>query len=801
MKYKTLHMIGNAHIDPVWLWCWDEGMHAVHATFRCVLDLMNEYDDFIFTASSAAFYAWIEENDPTMFDEIKLRVAQGHWEIVGGWWIEPDCNIPCGESFVRQALYGQRFFKNKFGVTATVGYNPDSFGHNATLPQILKKSGMDYYVFMRPNPNEKDLPGRLFWWESNDGSRVLAYRIPHSYETWGQELEAHVRRFAGEFADGRNELMCFYGVGNHGGGPTRENLESIRRLNASPRFPRLASSSPHRFFTSVAKNDLPVVRDELQHHARGCYAAHSLVKQLNRRSENALLTAEKLSTLAHWLTGLPYPTELTDAWKTVLFNQFHDILAGTCIKPAYEDVRDAYGQAIWTANRAIHRAAQSIARSIRILPEDGMTPLVIFNPHAWQTKACVEFEIKAAHDILILDDNGNTIPTQRIQSQAIVEWRRRFCFIADLPALGYRVYRVLPSRDTAPNVDSSPLQFENEQWHIELDAATGYVKSLRDKTVGVQVFAGAAARPVVFDDPSDTWGHNVERFDHVVGEFAAKRITLVEDGAVRSTLRVESVYGDSRLTQDFTMYRASKQIDVHVTVDWHEQFKLLKLRFPVNVDAAQATYEIPYGHIQRATNGEEEPCQSWVDLSGTSRDSGQTYGLSILNDAKYSFDVMNNVIGLTVLRSPIYAHHQPAMPDPKRQYSFLDQGLQLFTYSMLSHAGDWQQAGTVKRAAELNQRPIMVIETYHPDGPLPQQDSFVSVDQDNVIISAVKRAEDGDDLILRCCETAHKATRSTIRLPKWSRVIQTNFRPSEIKTLRIPRDTSRPIIETNLLEE
>src|SRR6185369_2630009 len=223
-KNTTLHMIGNAHIDPVWLWQWQEGFHEVRATFRSALDRMNEYDDFIFISSSAAYYQWVEQSDPAMFAEIRQRVAQERWQIVGGWWIQPDCNIPCGESFVRQALYGQRYFKAKFGVTAKVGYNVDSFGHHGMLPQILKKSGMDYYVFMRPQPHEKGLPGRLFWWESDDGSRVLTFRIPFEYTSTGKDLEQYIRRAAGELKAPLNTLMSFYGVGNHGGGPTIENI-------------------------------------------------------------------------------------------------------------------------------------------------------------------------------------------------------------------------------------------------------------------------------------------------------------------------------------------------------------------------------------------------------------------------------------------------------------------------------------------------------------------------------------------------------------------------------------------------
>ncbi len=804
MKHQTLHMIGNAHIDPVWLWRWDEGMHEVHATFRAALDLMNAYDDFVFTASSAAFYAWIEANDPPMFDEIQRRVAEGRWAIVGGWWIEPDCNIPCGESFVRQALYGQRYFQEKFGIAARVGYCPDSFGHHATLPQILAQSGIAGYVVMRPGPDEKELPGRLFWWESVDGSRVLAYRIPFAYETGGRDLEAHVRLCTEELTQAQTELMCFYGVGNHGGGPTRENLESIRRLNARADFPRLVFSSPPRFFASVSPSpSLPVVRDELQHHARGCYAAHSAVKHWNRQAENLLLTAEKFTVLAHWLTGQSYSPEFARAWKNVLFNQFHDILAGTSIPAAYGEARNTYGEAMEIARRALYRAVQSIAWQIRIPAEDGMTPLVVFNPHAWQSKTCVEFEIETAGNVILLNDAGQLVPTQMIQAWATVEWRRRFCFIADLPPLGYRVYRVKPGAahlQTSRRDISRATHLENDRFRLELDPTTGFVTRLRDKQNGVEVLAGAAARPVVIDDPSDTWGHGVARFDHVIGEFAARRITRIEDGPVRSTLHVESAYGASRLIQDFVMYSELDQIDVRVTVDWREQFKMLKLRFPVNIDAARATCEVPYGHVIRDANGEEEPMQSWIDVSGIARDPRVPYGLSILNDGKYSIDVRGSDIGLTVLRSPIYAHHQPRVPQSDEHYAFIDQGIQHFTYSLLPHAASWEQVGTVRRAAELNQPPVVMIESYHPDGTLAQHDAYLVVDPENVIVSVVKQAEGNDDMIVRAYEFAYVPTRATIRLPYWNRVIKTEFAPGEIKTWLIPKDQAQSVVETNLLE-
>ena len=247
MKKTTLHMIGNAHIDPVWLWQWQEGFHEVKATFRSALDRMNEYPEFKFVASSAVFYQWVEENDPTMFAEIKKRIAEGRWEIVGGWWIEPDCNIPGGESFVRQGLYGQRYFKSRFGAIAKVGYNIDSFGHNAMLPQILKKSGISYYIFMRPAPHEKSLPGRLVWWGFSTVTRVLTLRLPAPYGTWAADIQDHITQCANEITEPLNEMACFYGVGDHGGGPTIENIECILRLNQQENNPTLLFSTPEQF--------------------------------------------------------------------------------------------------------------------------------------------------------------------------------------------------------------------------------------------------------------------------------------------------------------------------------------------------------------------------------------------------------------------------------------------------------------------------------------------------------------------------------------------------------------------------
>jgi alpha-mannosidase len=808
MKAQKLHMIGNAHIDPVWLWQWQEGYHEVHATFRSALDRMEAYPNFVFVASSAAFYEWIEQSDPVMFREIQERVKQGRWVITGGWWVEPDCNIPCGESFVRQGLYGQLYFRKKFGLQAQTGFNVDSFGHAAALPKILQQSGIDYYVFLRPMPHEKELPAQLFRWQSGDGSCLMAFRIPFAYTFWGDDLESHARDCLAEMSGDLREMMCFYGVGNHGGGPTIRHIECINQLAADQNFPaEVLFSTPEAFFQAVQthKESIPTVEGELQHHASGCYAAHSGIKRWNRQAENRLLAAEKWSLLADWITDQPYPTDFGRAWKNVLFNQFHDTLAGTAIEAAYEDARDTYGEALAIADRALTAAVQSLARQIHIPNVDGDMPLVVFNPLTFPLKTPIEIESSRwPSDAVLLDDQGKTIPHQSVQP-ATTAGRARLAFMAELPALGYRTYTLStpPSPDKTLDlgqvIQVADHLLQSQRFRLEFDPHTGWITSLRDIQYGVEVFSGPAARPIVIDDPHDTWGHGVFRWDQIIGEFGAAQIKLVEHGPVKSVLRVSSRYGASTLIQDFSMYPDLDQIDVRLTVDWREQRKMLKLRFPVNLQDAAATFEIPYGQIERPAKGDEEPFQSWVDLSGMAQD--KPYGFSLLNDGKYSLDVNSTGIGLTVLRSPVYAHHIPHELQPERDYTYMDQGTHRFQYTLYPHTGSWQQAGTVQRAAGLNQPPVALFTTCHPQGTLPQNDSFIAVAPESILVTVLKQAEGGHDLILRAYETGGLPANGVIQLPKWDRIIETAFKPGEIKTFRVPRDLSQPVRETNLLED
>ncbi|HZN17643.1 MAG TPA: glycoside hydrolase family 38 C-terminal domain-containing protein [Micromonosporaceae bacterium] len=818
-----MHMIGNAHIDPVWLWQWPEGYQEVRATFQSAIDRMDEYPEFIFTCDSVCYLAWVEESDPELFAAIGKRIAEGRWQVVGGWWVEPDCNLPSGESFVRQALYGQRYLHERFGVIATVGANLDPFGHNASLPQLLRKSGMDSYLFLRPGPHELPLPGPYFWWQSPDGSRVLAYRIPNEYGSSPRDLGYHLDKALALLPPDEPELMIFYGVGNHGGGPTRANLDSIRRLDGAGGLPTLRCSSPRDFFDRLVarRDDIPSYEAELQHHAVGCYSSHSGVKQWNRRAENLLQRAEKWAAVASVVTGLPYPrSQLTEAWKLVLFNQFHDILAGTSISDAYTDSRDQYGHASSVAATAFNRAVQSMSRRINIPAEPDMVPLVVFNPHPWRLVADVELEFGRFPALapVAVDEAGGAVPVQCIRSAATMEgWRRRLVVAADVPPLGYRVYRIFPASGVPaagpafPEVAATATTAENDFLALEIDPGTGWLRRLRDKVNGVDLVPpGARGHAVVLDDRFDTWGHRVLTYDNVVGEFRPTSVRLVEHGPVRAVLRVESRYGESTLVEELVLGAGSRHVEVRVVLDWRERQRMLKLRVPTTVVTGTATYEVPYGHVVRPADGAEEPAQSWVDVSGALPD-GRPAGLSVLNDGKYGHDVRGAGsgadIGITVARSPVYAWHEPKELDADGLYEYLDQGRQEFRYVLLPHAGQWRGAGTARLAAELNQPAFPLLETYHP-GDLPMQASYVSVSSEAVVATVLKAAEESDDdgdgdggaLVLRAYESTGAEVWVSIDLPLLGRCVQATFGPHEIKTLRIPRDADRPVRETNLLE-
>ncbi|GMV92656.1 MAG: hypothetical protein AMXMBFR82_24340 [Candidatus Hydrogenedentota bacterium] len=806
-KHITVHMVGHGHIDPTWLWRWTEGYEEVRATFRSALDRMDETPEFKFTASSACFYNWVKSCDSEMFEAIRKRVAEGRWEIVGGWWIEPDCNIPCGESFVRQGLYGQRFFQREFGIRATVGFNPDSFGHAGTFPQIYRKMGIDTYAYMRPMPiKEMAYPdGTTFYWESQDGSRVLACNLQDDYSA-DTNTRDRIEILAGHphLNPGQTHVLGFYGVGNHGGGPTKIAIQQILETAKDKKAPNAIFSTLREYFDGFAAatkdKDIPVISTDLQHHAQGCYTTHAEVKRLNRQTEHALMTAERLATLTWVMFDHPYPqAALEKAWKDLLYNQFHDILAGTSIESSYEDSRDQMGSAKHAAKFITNESLQVLTRHIDTSAE-GNT-VVVFNPLPHPVTEVVTAPPIVARTLTkplhIVDGEGNPIPMQVVADERVGS--EAYAFKAEVPALGYRCYHVrsgVKKVKVDRKLKASHDYIENKWWRLEFDPYDGHLCRLYDRKREVEVLSKGNVLAALVDS-SDTWGHGYDEYRTEAGRFGNAKLELLECGDVRATVRVQSRFRDSLADQFVTIYRESDTIDCTFRINWQERYTMLKLAYETGIVNGTATYDTAYGYQVRDTKGRENPGQMWFDVTGEI--GGEKYGLAVLNDSKYGFDVLNGAMRVTLLRSAAYAHHDPARYDASQPFAIMDQGWHTIRVRLVPHAGSWQKAGVVQKAWALNEPCVVHVESAHP-GTMPASFSGLSADADNVVLNVLKKSEDDDSVVVRGYETSGKKTNASIAVPGLKKPVGINFGAHEIKTLRVAR-TSGKVMETNLLEE
>ncbi len=800
MTKPKLHMVGNAHIDPVWLWRWQDGLEVVLSTCRDAVALLKRYPCYVFSRSSAGAYKWLEQTDPQTFEEIRRLVTEERWNIVNGWWEQPDCNIPCGESLIRQGLYGQLYFLEKFGKAARVGYNVDTFGHCGTLPQILRKCGLEYYVFSRPGRHEKTLPNDLFRWMGPDGSQVLACRI-EGYATGNVEgLERRIERALARCRETGMDWMAFYGRGDHGGGPTEEMILKIQELSAKVQDVDIVFSTPDSFFESVKGRapDLPVVKDELQHHSRGCYTVVSEIKARNRKLETSLLNAEKFCSMASMLFGVQYPrSNLRQSWETLLFNQFHDVLAGTSIKPAYMDAFRALDVAEGVAGSARDLALAAFSARVRTVGKEGQQ-LLVFNPAYCEREDPVEFQavLPPGGDLVALDEKGGKHPIQILSSEK-VDGNRLVSgvFVARLPALGYRVFWITQGKGpAASDLQASSNGVENTFVRISVDPKSGFIASIFDKRMGAELLA-SPSRFVVIRDESDTWSHDVASFRDEIGTFDLERPPIVRAGPVRASLTIFGRHGRSKVIQTYIVHAGIPLVECRIDLDWHEKHKMLKLSFPVAVQSPTATYEIPYGIMRRATTGEEEPGQRWLDVSGRS-DDGSRLGLLLINDCKYGFDVLGSEMRISLVRSPIYAFHAPRKVEPGKRYLYTDQGRQSIKLGLLAHAG-FQPHVSFAYAERLNNPPIIPFSNAH-DGPLPSTSSLLKVSPRNVVLGALKMGERDESVVLRLFESAGRRTKSKVRFPLWGLEFSFPLAPWEIKTVKISK--AGRATETNMLE-
>ena len=795
LQTATLHLTGNSHIDAAWLWPWTETVDVVKRTFGTALQLMNEYPDYTYTQSAAQYNAWLADKYPQMNDEIKRRIKEGRWEIVGGMWVEPDLNMPDGEAQVRSILVGKRWFQKEYGVDVRIGWNPDSFGYTWQLPQIYKRSGMDYFVTQKMTWNDTNqLPFKLFWWESPDGSKVLTY-FPHDYanDNLNPVRLTDDLALARAKAPGMTEIMDLYGIGDHGGGPTRAILdEGVHWAQPDKVMPKMQFGTAQSYFTSVEKKiapdspvwdyssiakgykppadpgngevAIPTWKSEMyfEYH-RGVMTTQANHKRNIRNSEEEAINAEKLASLA-WLDGKKYPgEELTEDWKKITFNDFHDLAAGSGIGIIYKEAQKDFDDVRWSTNEISQAAIKTLAAGINTEVHNGV-PVLVLNPLAWERGGPVTVDVQLpsafAGGVSVVDVAGHVVPSQVLKSDPKTNSYTLLIVPEGVPSLGYKVLHVVAgAKPFASDLKAQGFTLENGSLKVTVDNTTGCITSIYNKKSQFESLApGACGNQLqTFKDTPkdyDAWNIDPGTLDHFTPIDKADSVELVEKGPLRSAIRVTRTWQKSKFVQDITLDAGSDQVDIVNDIDWHEEHVLLKAAFPLAASSDKATYEVPYGAIQRATTRNnswekaqfEVPALRWADLG-----DGQ-HGFSLINNSKYGYDDQDNVLRLSLLRSPTW-------PDPEA-----DRGHHHFTYALYPHGGDWKQALTVRHGYEYNYG-LHAVQVESHTGSMPAEFAYVTVKPENVVLTAMKKAEDSNGLIFRVYEWAGKSSDVQFHVP------------------------------------
>jgi len=751
-----LALIGHAHLDLAWLWPLEETRRKAKRTFASVLGLMDRYEEFTFNQSSAQLYEWVERDAPELFERIKEHVAEGRWEAVGGSWVEPDCQIPSGESFTRQLFYGQRYFEERFGHRSAVAWFPDTFGYSPGLPQLLRGAGLSGFFTYKLNWSETNrFPHDLFVWEGIDGSRVVA----HTFENPGTDYNGDItpldlygtwRNFRGK----RNyrESLFSFGWGDGGGGPSEKMLENYGRLKDFPAMPRLRMARVDEFFASLPEDGLPRWTGELYLELhRGTLTTQAKVKKLNREAEHRLLEAEAFAAVAA-LSGAPYPAEeLERLWKVLLLNQFHDILPGTSISEVYQDAHRQLEETVSGAERLRDEALYDLAQGTE--PADSERCVLVANAALHPRPLTVL--LPAEPGATPADGKSRLVPSQETPDGLLIHAPDR-----EVPGLG-RVSLALrgetpdaSSAGTASGVEvgksGGGTFIENELLRVEI-SADGSLGRVYDKEAGREVLDGSGNQLWAYADKPANWdAWDVYEDYEMEGEEVpgAESVEVVEAGPLRGAVRVERRFRGSRISQTYRLLSASRRLDVETRVDWRERQVLLRALFPLNVRSHEATFETMYGAARRPTHRNtswdevrfEVSAHRFADLSEPG------YGVALLNDGKYGHSARDNVLGISLLRSPLY-------PDP-----LADEGEHRFTYSLFPHPGDWTEAGVAREAFSLNS-PLVV----GGGGGEAAEYGLVATEGVELALGSLKRAEDGRGVILRLYEPHGKRGPATLR--------------------------------------
>ncbi|MEK5176125.1 alpha-mannosidase [Heyndrickxia sp. FSL W8-0496] len=756
----TIHTVGHTHIDVAWLWRLKNTREKAARSFSTVLQLMRKFPEYLFLQTQPQLYDYMKNDYPEIYGQIKERIAEGNWEAGGAMWLEADCNIPSGESLVRQILHGKNFFKEEFGVDCQYLWLPDVFGYSWALPQILKKSGIHTMMTTKISWNQYNrMPHDTFYWKGIDGTDILTHFITtpepwNSPDSWFYTYNGYItaKTVKGAWKGYRDkdlskDLLLSYGYGDGGGGVNRHMLEMRRRFNLLPGMPNVKTSTAGEFFEKLHEN---VEKSTgyihkwdgelyLEYH-RGTYTSQAFMKKLNRKLELLYRRAEFLTSWlsdnGEWMGN----DELKSGWKIILRNQFHDIIPGSSIHEVYEDAKEEYQEAFQLVNQLESQFIQSGMKQTDY-------SVVLF--HSIQSKEMKNVLIPQFTEIpagIWKDGSGKVLKHQKRLNGWLVE-------VDTLPSFGAKTLYFEPL-EAAQKVESS---FNYSNRHLETPFylvewnASGQITKIYDKEMSRNVLAEGEKGNMlqIFEDKPlahDAWDIDLFYQEKMEEIHDLATFDIEENGELTFSIRVTWKYHHSEIAQRVVFYKNDRRIDFETTVDWREKRKLLKVAFPVEIRSTEATYDIQYGNVRRPTHWNtswdmakfESVGHQWADLSEPD------YGVSLLNDSKYGYDIKENVLRLTLLKSALH-------PDPQA-----DQGMHSFIYSLYPHLGDWRQGKTVEKAWDLND-PVFAVK-----GEWLKEESFLEIDSDHIWIDAIKPAYDGKGMIIRLHE--YEGRRGKVKL-------------------------------------
>ncbi len=821
---KKLHLLCNAHLDPVWQWEWEEGAAETLSTFRIAADFCEEYDNFVFCHNEALLYKWIEDYDPQLFERIKELVKRGKWHIIGGWHLQPDCNMPSGEAFVRQIFSGRKYFKEKFGVVPKIAFNPDPFGHSRGLVQIMKKTGYEGYLFMRPGVNFIDLPGNGFKWIGYDGSEITAVRMAGGYNSGKDRAAEKVLRMLEQCPDDE-AFICLWGIGNHGGGPSKKDLDDLEVLfnEQKEKGAEVFHSTEEEYFEELLKDkkNFEKVEKSLNPWAPGCYTSQVRVKQKYRLAENTYFLTESMCANASSQGLIVYPEkELAEAMYDIMTVQFHDMLPGSSIQPAEEMCIRMLDHAIEILSRCKAKAFFALATGQEKAPEDKI-PVFVYNPYPYKIKGdfVAEFMLwdQVRDNVFVkpymYNEKGGLVPTQceKEYSSLPIEWRKRVVFNTELEPMSLNRFecaftRVSPEKEKNFLSDETHIIFDNGSLCVKINKSTGLVDCVIKN--GKNYLKKGAFALEVWADNFDPWYMNdigwykkLSDFRLLTPEETAEycclkapidAVHVIESGDVR--LVVEAVFG-YKTSRAIVKYIISENdnFKIDVRVNWNEKQKLLKLNIPADIGKTECIGEHPYGRETLKTKLDENVSQKYIALCS------EKSAVLAVNNGIYgsSFDNENNALKLTLLRSPSYCAHPVDDREVVRQdraVPYIEQGERDYSFSFCFGDREEILANASRVAQHFNMLPMVL--SFYPTGVGEKPDVPLYVKNNDVInVTAFKKAEIGEGYILRLFNPTPEEQSAVIEYK--GNELNISFGAFEIATLRCNDDC---IEKSDLLE-